>query len=672
VGAVGICGLAGWIFGNDILKGVFVKGVTIKPNAAIGLILVAVSVELLRPGYNVRWKVAIGYLLAGTAACIGGLTFLEHLLNFDFGIDQFLWSEPPGAAATVSPNRMGPPASLSLMLAGSSLLLVRVRKGAITQSVGVLISLISLIPLLGYAYGIPPLYDTSRYTGIAAHTACALLAMSVALVTMLPEAPLGRVIWADDAGGIMARRLLLPVLLLPLVTGWARSYAGQRGWIDAALGRPLVALVLALSMGILVVLNARSMSALERRRRETERVISAQLLEAKQMADEARERAEKASRAKSEFLAMLSHEIRTPLTPVMLTLSLIEKNTNLSPELRDHLLRAKESLNLEIGIISDLLDVTRIEQNKLALDTAEVDLHAVIRDAAAVCVRGEAAQVVLHLNAPRHWVSGDSARLHQIFWNLLNNAQKFTPRGGNIRVTSALTDDCIEVCVADTGFGIEPDVLQKLFRPFEQGMQHNQASRMGLGLGLAISRRLAEAHGGEIVASSEGKGKGAMFTVRLPVLPVNPATSAPVPSPSGVATEPLVILLVEDHQPTRAVLTRLLQGLGHEVAPASCVADAVKIAQSQAIDVLISDLGLPDGTGIDILSQAGKNLGERAIALTGYGSAEDLEATRRAGFAEHLTKPIEFAALERTLKRLAGRPTRISEPTERRDLASSS
>ena len=223
----------------------------------------------------------------------------------------------------------------------------------------------------------------------------------------------------------------------------------------------------------------------------------------------ARAEAERASGAKDEFLAVLSHELRTPLTPVLLTVSLMESNPALTDELRQDVAAIRRNVELESRLISDLLDLTRIARGKLQLDTQEVDLHLIVRSAIDICQREASARMVVELKAGRHVVSGDQTRLSQVFWNLVNNAQKFTPADGVITVRSSDTPaGRVRVEVIDTGLGIDPAVLPKLFNAFEQGEARAARQYAGLGLGLAISRRLAEAHGGTIAAHSDGRGAG--------------------------------------------------------------------------------------------------------------------------------------------------------------------
>ena len=250
----------------------------------------------------------------------------------------------------------------------------------------------------------------------------------------------------------------------------------------------------------------------------------------------ARAEAEHANRAKDQFLAVLSHELRTPLTPVLLATSMLEGSPELPPHLAEYAQMIRRNVELEARLIDDLLDLTRITRGKLQLNLTAVDVHEALRRAVEICCAERARDLVLDLAAPMHQVRGDAARLQQIFWNLLNNATKFTPVGKpiTIRTRNPAADSAIEIEISDTGVGIEPQMLPRLFNAFEQGDSMRARTFGGLGLGLAITKALAEAHGGSVTAQSAGRDAGATFTVRLPgnaAVPDPPIASPPACCP---------------------------------------------------------------------------------------------------------------------------------------------
>jgi PAS domain S-box-containing protein len=394
----------------------------------------------------------------------------------------------------------------------------------------------------------------------------------------------------------------------------------------------------------------------------TERKRSEEALAAaKRSAERAKAIAENASRAKDQFLAVLSHELRTPLTPVLAAVSML-LNDGVTGDVRETLEIVLRNVELEARLIDDLLDVTRIARGKLELHRQPVQLGEVIRRAVEVCMPDiEARRLEFGLDlgdAGSCLIEADAARLQQVFWNLLKNAVKFTPQGGRVGIRCRRAEGQLIAEVNDSGIGIEPDMLPRLFNAFEQAERSITRQFGGLGLGLAISHGLVEMHGGTVAASSAGKGQGATFTVALPMYAGPAAAGGRVPRPPRTPEKgrPLRILLVEDHGDTARVISQLLRAAGHDVITAGAVATAAQEAEQHDFDLLISDLGLPDGSGIDLMRELrarGKTM--PAIAMTGYGQEEDTRRTRQAGFLAHLTKPVDIDQLQRAVDEAAPR-----------------
>jgi CheY-like chemotaxis protein len=308
-------------------------------------------------------------------------------------------------------------------------------------------------------------------------------------------------------------------------------------------------------------------------------------------------------------------------------------------------------------LVDDLLDVSRITTGKVRLRTERLDLVRVARQAAADHRSAfEAKRVSLGVTAPDApvWVSGDPTRLAQVLDNLLANALKFTAPGGEVSVIAAADPDGrAALTVRDTGAGIEPEMLARLFEPFSQADRTLDRSAGGLGLGLAIVKGLAELHGGSVRAESEGLGRGSAFTVTLPAYAEPPALSARPAAPRPAAKR-LRVLVVEDNKDAADTLRMLLEAYGYEVAVAYTGPDGVRKAEEHRPQVVICDIGLP---GMDGYAVAGALRGNpataaaRLIALTGYGQDEDRRRAAEAGFDEHLTKPADPAALEALIAR---------------------
>ncbi len=373
----------------------------------------------------------------------------------------------------------------------------------------------------------------------------------------------------------------------------------------------------------------------------------------------AKESAEAASRAKDHFLAVLSHELRTPLTPALTVATNLHEHPPQDPgELREALGVIRRNIELEAKLIDDLLDLTRIARGKLQLHFAPVDLHDLIRYTTEM-IRSEhlkkTVRLEMKLDAAEHHSRGDAPRLQQVIWNLVGNAVKFTPAGGVVTIRTANRDGLLVVETSDTGIGISSEMLAKIFDPFEQGERAAAQQHGGLGLGLAVAKGLIEAHGGTIVASSGGHSAGATFTVELPVSapPAEPASER-APAPGALAAElarPMRVLLVEDHEDTRQALERLLRRWGYEVESACCVKEGLEKGRAGNFDLLLSDLGLPDGTGSELMSALRAERGLPGIAMSGFGMEEDLRRSAEAGFHEHLTKPVAPTRLREAMER---------------------
>ena len=402
----------------------------------------------------------------------------------------------------------------------------------------------------------------------------------------------------------------------------------------------------------------------------TERKLAEEeLVAAKNSAERAKADAEAASKAKDDFLAVLSHELRTPLNPVLATVAMLLRDPRFDDDTHNSFEVIRRNVELEARLIDDLLDVTRIEKGKVKLHRQPVDICTILHRAAEVCMPDiEARKLELDIAAPGgpYLVNADAARLQQVFWNLIKNSVKFTPPGGRIDIQCRRDDDGhVIVEVHDNGEGIHPDALPQLFNAFEQGGKHATHRFGGLGLGLAISKAMVDLHGGTLTAHSHGKGKGATFTVRLPVmsaitaLPAAPAT--PRATSPGIPTRPVRILLVEDHDDTARIMKRLLKADGYEVDLAGNVAAALTLVEAQPFDLLLSDLGLPDGSGLDLMRAIRtKGLDLPGIALSGYGQENDFKQSREAGFAHHLVKPVDLPELHQVITRLAGVSTHIA------------
>ncbi len=398
---------------------------------------------------------------------------------------------------------------------------------------------------------------------------------------------------------------------------------------------------------------------------------------------EAKELAEAACRAKDRFLAVLSHELRTPLNPVLIGISSILESEP-GPEFEPTLRMIHRNIELEARLIDDLLDLARVSRGQIRLDLEIIDIHEAIRRSIEICrdvtlVAG--LEVVTELDAPHHHVTADFARVMQVVWNLIRNAAKFTPANGRLLIRTAnraespdaagRRPDLVVVDFEDTGVGIDPAVLPRIFEAFEQCHDDLRGRSGGLGLGLAISRSLAEALGGRLVASSRGQGLGSTFRLELATVPAaavpaaeEPGTASPLSPSTAVSRADLRILLVEDNRDTLQYLAAVLRRRGHDVVTAARVA-AARAAVDEAtvpFDLLLSDIELPDGDGLYLMRELSAGRRMPGIAVSGFGAPEDLRLSREAGFLDHLTKPVDLNRLDAAIRRAtSGDPRSLPE-----------
>ncbi|HEY4187986.1 MAG TPA: hybrid sensor histidine kinase/response regulator, partial [Polyangia bacterium] len=352
-------------------------------------------------------------------------------------------------------------------------------------------------------------------------------------------------------------------------------------------------------------------------------------------------------------------ELRTPLTPVLMAASALRHQRELPAHLRDVFAMIVRNVQIEARLVDDLLDVTRITQGKMSADRVAADLHELVRTACesfGVELLNKRQSIWIELKAEQTSVSVDLVRMQQLFGNLLSNAIKFGPTEGEIRIRSWNDASNIMIEVEDDGIGIESGNVPRIFEPFNQLEIDPSRTISGLGLGLTICRGIAELHGGRVDATSRGRGLGARFVVQLPVLEQPTAvadadglaaapTPAPMPPPVE-SSDSCRILLVEDHEDTADLLADLLADEGYEVSKVTNIREALAV-DIETIDVIVSDLGLPDGSGLDLIRrlQEASSRHHPAIALSGFGTGSDVQASKEAGFDVHLTKPVDFDRL---------------------------
>jgi signal transduction histidine kinase len=408
-------------------------------------------------------------------------------------------------------------------------------------------------------------------------------------------------------------------------------------------------LVILQGWAAVLTLTSMTLAAAMAERRRAEAVIEQQ-----------KSAVEAAHRTKDNFLAMLSHELRTPLTPIVAALETLKEEPLDSGEAKAALAMIRRNIDLESQLIDDLLDLTRIARDKLQLQLEALDAHQAIANVLEMCgaeLSAKCLQLSLNLRAEDHHVAADPPKFQQIIWNLLKNAIKFTEENGSITISSSNeASQSLTINVTDTGIGIEPEMMQRIFNRFEQGERSFQRRYGGLGLGLTISKSLAEAHGGTLAVESEGRDRGASFLLRMKTVPAHERAGPLRPTRVGATGRSFRILLVDDHLDTSVALKKLLTRRGHTVAAAPDMRSAMEAAERDRFDLLISDVGLPDGSGLELMTRLRATSGIRGIAISGFGMNGDVEKSMKAGFSEHLVKPVNLEKLETAIEQAMATP----------------
>ena len=376
----------------------------------------------------------------------------------------------------------------------------------------------------------------------------------------------------------------------------------------------------------------------------------------------ARGQAERLSASKDEFLALLSHELRTPLNAILGWTEILRRASSTHADLEKGLVVIERNVRAQTQLVDDLLDMSRIISGQMRFDVQAVMPYAFVQGAIesarpAADARGVRLEAILDPAAGP--VSADANRLQQVVWNLVSNAIKFTPRGGHVQVTLERVNSTIEICVADSGIGIQPDFLPHIFERFRQADATTTRKHGGLGLGLSIVKQIVELHSGTVAANSDGEGQGAVFRVKLPL-----AVSEHPRSPQRLSVpwvnadlSNLRVLVVDDDPDSRDLVHRLLSDCGATITGAASAAEALAATHNQRPDILISDIGMPEIDGYQLLRSLRTNSDIRcpAIALTAFARPEDRTRALLAGYVAHVAKPVEAAELIATVAAVSGR-----------------
>lgn len=682
VAALAALVLAGWILDVDALTVLFPGFIPMPAHTAVSLLVGGLAVALTSRGRASRATRRAAQAMGALVAAGAIATILEYLGTGPLGVARIAM-----VAGEEHPVRPPLLAALSLLLVGASLLLLDRKRGTGARPAQLLALAGGLVPLqtlMSFAYGVRPHYGGSHFNQVAPHAAVGLALLTAGLLATRPEEQPMRLLASDGPGGALVRRLLLPVVLIPMMLGWIFLVGGPRlGQYEALVGASLVVVSAVVGGSLVVWRNAREVQAADDERARVEETLRAErewlrrveaermsLLEREQLA---RAEAERASRAKDEFIATLSHELRTPLNSVLGWARLLRTGKLDAAGINQAVEAIGRGATTQAQIVDDLLDVSRIVRGALRLDVRPVDLGPVIEAAVETvqpAARGREIEIAVEHGAPAP-VSGDPGRLQQVIWNLLANAIKFTPPGGRVLVRTEAVAEGVQIVVADNGKGISPEFLPHLFERFRQADSSTTRAHGGLGLGLAIVRHLVEAHGGSVAAESAGPGLGSTFYVRLPLAaprqrratgeqtPVMTSMMASDPRPPA-SLKALRVLVVDDDADTREALARLLEQAGAQVASAGSAEEALEKLRRSPPDVLLSDIAMPGRDGYDLIRAIRSLAPEQggrvpAAALTAFTQGDRRREALLAGYQVWLAKPIEPVALTEAVARLAGR-----------------
>jgi signal transduction histidine kinase len=522
VATVGLLAFCGWLFGIDSLKTPFGPRIAIKTNATLCLMFSGVSLWLLLPSNTRPARRGVGQVLGLLVLAIGSLTLSEHIFRWDPGIDQALFREPPGALATMSPNRMGPPGSLSFALVGLGILLLdrsSPKMRCPSQYCAIPVVLLALLPILGYSFGEAGLYGIARVTGIALLNAASLLGLGLAMICGRPESSVASLFCRPDNGGLLARRLLLPAILLPFVTGAMIARGISLGYYDGEFAVSMMALVLIGALGLHIWRTCEAAGRLDEERRQATQALQKAQDELTQTNKDldllVQQRTAKLKDTLAEleyFSYTITHDLRAPLGHMQGFVDLVKEQCaeHLGEEAKDYLRRINAASERMAALITNALNYTKLTRQEMALEP--IDAAGLLRDIIDTYPNLHPSNARIRIEGEIPKVIGNAPGLTQCFSNLLGNAVKFVERGKmpEIRIRAERRDGFVRLWFEDNGIGIPNEAQSRVFEMFHR----EDSAYEGTGIGLALVRKVATQMGGKVGVDSEPT-KGSRFWLEL-------------------------------------------------------------------------------------------------------------------------------------------------------------
>jgi signal transduction histidine kinase/CheY-like chemotaxis protein/HPt (histidine-containing phosphotransfer) domain-containing protein len=666
--------LAGWTFHIDSLRRVGAHFVSMSPITATSFILSGFALfALSNHRQNTRMIIA-GRAAAVAVAALGAVRVAGYIFGFDPKVDELLFRGHLFEAPLGISNRIAPNAAANMVLCGAGILLLSARRSAAWQAgqlLALAAALISLFGLVGYVYGVTPLYMVGRYVPMALNTAASFLVLSIGMLFLRPDCGFMRVAFADGSAGALVRRMLPGVIVIPVALGWLQMAGEKAGLYGPEFGSALRVVAI-----ILVMLAMLWRTAVKLYRVDGERAAAVLAADA-------------ANRAKSEFLANMSHEIRTPMTAIIGYADLLLDPNQCVSERLNHVNVVRRNAEYLLAIVNDILDLSKIEAGQLVCESIAMSPCQIISEVASMMrVRAIERKIELQVRIdgpiPKT-IHSDPTRLRQILINLVGNAIKFTESGW-VRVTATMESPSrLRFDVIDTGIGLSAEGISRLFQPFSQADTTTTRRFGGTGLGLVISKRLATKLGGDLTVESQ-EGRGSCFT-----LTVDPGAIGNVemvsdyteimrdPSESTAWLAPLRgrILLAEDGADNRQLLALYLVKAGADVTFAENGQIAVEKAtraleDGRPFDLILMDMRMPELDGYSATAKLrGRGYDRPIIALTAHAMAGDRDKCLQSGCTDYLTKPVRKAGLLEIVQRYltaGGKPLPVASETLRSDL----